>query len=75
MPRPFVRKFLPSLAPAHQHSQVLAGVKSFDVSLDTQTADVTTDDKVTYDTVLEKIKKTGKTVVSGEADGVAMAVA
>jgi copper chaperone len=50
-------------------------VNSYNVSLDTQTADVTTDEKVTYETVLEKIKKTGKTVNSGEADGVAMAVA
>jgi copper chaperone len=50
-------------------------VKSYNVSLDTQTADVTTDEKVTYETVLEKIKKTGKTVNSGEADGVTMAVA
>jgi copper chaperone len=36
-------------------------VKSYNVSLDTQTADVTTDEKVAYETVLEKIKKTGKT--------------
>ena len=52
-----------------------AGVTSYNVSLETQTADVTTNDKVSYDTVLEKIKKTGKTVVSGEADGVTMAIA
>ncbi|KAJ9602068.1 Cytosolic copper metallochaperone [Cladophialophora chaetospira] len=52
----------------------LDGVKDFSVSLDTQTADVTTEDSVSYETVLEKIKKTGKQVNSGEADGIAMSV-
>jgi copper chaperone len=33
-----------------------------------------TDENVSYDTVLEKIKKTGKAVNSGEADGQTMAV-
>jgi copper chaperone len=47
----------------------LAGVKSFDVSLENQTAEIVTEDSLDYDTVLEKIKKTGKTVNSGEADG------
>jgi copper chaperone len=51
-----------------------AGVKEYTVSLDTQTADITTEDSVSYETVLEKIKKTGKTVNSGEADGVSMSV-
>jgi len=46
------------------------GVKSFDVSLDKQEADIVTEDSVDYNTVLEKIKKTGKKVNSGEADGV-----
>lgn len=46
-----------------------AGVKSFDVSLDTQTAEVIAEPSLSYDTVLEKIKKTGKTVKSGTADG------
>jgi copper chaperone len=50
-------------------------VKSYNVSLETQTAEVTTDEKLEYEIVLEKIKKTGKTVNSGEADGVVMAVA
>jgi len=50
------------------------GVKEYNVSLDTQTADITTTDSVSYETVLEKIKKPGKTVNSGEADGVTMAV-
>jgi len=52
----------------------LDGVKEYNVSLDTQTADITAAESVAYETVLEKIKKTGKTVNSGEADGVAMAV-
>ncbi|SLM40406.1 iron copper transporter [Lasallia pustulata] len=52
----------------------LDGVKSYDVSLDKQTADVVTEESVGYDTVLEKIKKTGKTVISGTADGETMGV-
>ncbi|CAI7582689.1 unnamed protein product [Penicillium glandicola] len=47
----------------------LEGVKTFDVSLETQTVNVTTEPTISYDAVLEKIKKTGKTVNSGEADG------
>jgi len=45
------------------------GVESFNVSLETQTAEITAADSLDYETVLEKIKKTGKTVKSGEADG------
>ncbi|KAF2166797.1 hypothetical protein M409DRAFT_36669 [Zasmidium cellare ATCC 36951] len=52
----------------------LDGVKNYDVSLDTQTAEVTTEDSVSYATVLEKIQKTGKKVNSGEADGVPQSV-
>ncbi|KAI5202277.1 hypothetical protein E4T39_04714 [Aureobasidium subglaciale] len=52
----------------------LDGVKSFDVSLDSQTATVVTEPTLDYTTVLEKIKKTGKKVNSGEADGQAQAV-
>jgi len=52
----------------------LDGVKSYDVSLDTQEANVTTEDNIDYNTVLEKIKKTGKKVNSGEADGVSQPV-
>ncbi|KAJ4378278.1 Cytosolic copper metallochaperone [Didymella sp. IMI 355093] len=47
----------------------LDGVKSYNVSLETQSADIVTEDSLSYETVLEKIKKTGKTVKSGEADG------
>ena len=50
------------------------GVQSYDVSLPNQTAVVKTDGSVGYEAVLEKIKKTGKKVNSGEADGEAMAV-
>ncbi|KAI9790949.1 MAG: Cytosolic copper metallochaperone [Candelina submexicana] len=47
----------------------LDGVKSYDVKLDSQTADVVTGEALDYDTVLKTIKKTGKAVNSGEADG------
>ena len=49
-------------------------MKSYNVSLEDQTADVTTEERVGYETVLEKIKKTGKKVNGGESDGVVMAV-
>ncbi|KAH7125398.1 hypothetical protein B0J11DRAFT_305447 [Dendryphion nanum] len=48
----------------------LDGVKSYNVSLDTQSAEIITEESLDYATVLEKIKKTGKTVKTGEADGV-----
>lgn len=57
-----------------QLTQPFPGVKSFDVNLESQTANVTTEPSVSYDTVLAAIKKTGKTVNSGEADGQAMAI-
>lgn len=44
------------------------GIK-YDVSLEKQTVEVTTED-VSYETVLEKIKKTGKSVTAGKKDGV-----
>ncbi|OAL48688.1 HMA-domain-containing protein [Pyrenochaeta sp. DS3sAY3a] len=47
----------------------LDGVESYNVSLETQTAEIEASDDLAYETVLEKIKKTGKTVKSGEADG------
>ncbi|KAF2086158.1 hypothetical protein K490DRAFT_67078 [Saccharata proteae CBS 121410] len=52
----------------------LDGVKSHTVSLDSQTAEVVAADSLEYDTVLNTIKKTGKKVNSGEADGQTMAV-
>ena len=50
------------------------GVKAYEVSLENQTADITAEESLPYETVLEKIKKTGKEVQSGEADGVVMAI-
>lgn len=44
------------------------GLSSYQVDLSQQTADVYTD-SVPYETVLEKIKKTGKTIVSAQKDG------
>ncbi|KAJ5112982.1 Metal homeostasis factor ATX1 [Penicillium angulare] len=52
----------------------LEGVKSYDVNLESQTATISTEPTVSYDTVLAVIKKTGKTVNSGEADGQTMSV-
>lgn len=53
---------------------LILGVKSYDVSLDSQTATIVTEPSVSYDTVLATIKKTGKTVNSGEADGLVQSV-
>jgi hypothetical protein len=59
----------------YKRSYFCTGVKSFDVSLDKQTAEVVTvDDSLEYDTVLSTIKKTGKKVKSGEADGKEMPI-
>lgn len=49
------------------------GLSSYTVSLDTQSADVYTDD-VSFEAVLEKIRKTGKEVRGAERDGVGMGV-
>lgn len=58
----------------HYSNALYTGVKSYDVSLDTQTALITTEESLDYETVLEKIKKTGKKVNSGEADGKEMSI-
>ncbi|KAI9658544.1 MAG: Cytosolic copper metallochaperone [Trizodia sp. TS-e1964] len=50
----------------------LDGVKAYDVSLETQTATVTAAETLDFGTVLKTIKKTGKAVNKGEADGVEM---
>ncbi|KAL8867684.1 MAG: hypothetical protein Q9174_005501 [Haloplaca sp. 1 TL-2023] len=42
---------------------------NYTVSLESQTADVYAQEGVEYETVLEKIKKTGKTVNKGVKDG------
>ena len=47
----------------------MPGVKSYNVSLENQTAEILAEDSLSYETVLQTIKKTGKTVKSGEADG------
>jgi len=52
---------------------VYAGLSTYKVDLDSQSADVYTE-SVPFETVLEKIKKTGKTVKGAEADGEAMTV-
>jgi len=78
LPPPFSPSLSLLLSPQPALTNTLSftiGVKSYNVSLETQTADVTTNEEVAYETVLEKIKKTGKTVNSGEADGIVMAVA
>ncbi|KAK4133170.1 heavy-metal-associated domain-containing protein [Trichocladium antarcticum] len=52
----------------------LEGVKSYEVSLDAQTARVVAEEALPYEKVLRTIAKTGKKVNSGEADGVAQSV-
>ncbi|KAL2160197.1 hypothetical protein VTH06DRAFT_1853 [Thermothelomyces fergusii] len=52
----------------------LEGVKSFEVSLESQTATVIADESLPYEKVLRTIAKTGKKVNSGEADGVPQSV-
>ncbi|RYP67462.1 hypothetical protein DL769_005750 [Monosporascus sp. CRB-8-3] len=52
----------------------LEGVKSYDVSLEKQEALVVAEPSLEYETVLRTIKKTGKKVNSGEADGEAKSI-
>lgn len=52
----------------------LQGVKSYEVSLESQTATVIADESLLYEQVLKTIAKTGKKVNTGEADGVAQSV-
>ncbi|CAK7215895.1 Cytosolic copper metallochaperone [Sporothrix curviconia] len=47
----------------------LEGVKSHEVSLESQSATVVAEPTLSYETVLRTISKTGKKVNSGEADG------
>lgn len=51
-----------------------AGVKSYNVDLKAQTAQVEAEESLSYEKVLETIKKTGKKVNSAEADGEAKSV-
>ena len=50
------------------------GVKSYEVSLETQSATVVAENSLGYETVLQTIKKTGKKVNQGFADGVEKSV-
>ncbi|KAH8677888.1 hypothetical protein BX600DRAFT_506886 [Xylariales sp. PMI_506] len=52
----------------------LDGVESYEVSLEKQEAVVVAKDELEYTTVLKTIKKTGKKVNSGEADGEARSI-
>ncbi|KAI4141247.1 MAG: hypothetical protein L6R39_005446 [Caloplaca ligustica] len=47
----------------------MQGINRYEVSLESQTADVYAEEGLAYETVLEKIKKTGKTVTRGVKDG------
>ncbi|KAM0330726.1 hypothetical protein ACHAQA_003678 [Verticillium albo-atrum] len=47
----------------------LDGVKSYEVSLENQTASVVAEPELSYEKVLATIAKTGKKVNSGSADG------
>jgi copper chaperone CopZ len=53
---------------------LLLGVTSYEVNLESQSATVNTEPSLSYEKVLETIKKTGKTVKAGEADGISMSV-
>ncbi len=50
------------------------GIKSYEVSLDDQSATVVAEPGLSYEKVLQTIAKTGKKVNSGEADGVQQSV-
>ncbi|KAI4128475.1 MAG: hypothetical protein LQ338_002705 [Usnochroma carphineum] len=52
----------------------MEGVDRYEVSLEGQTADVFAEEGLAYETVLEKIKKTGKVVTRGVRDGSEAAV-
>ena len=76
MPCEFKSKLLPTTATLNKQWSnfiYLTGLKSYEVSLEEQTVKVITE-SVDYEIVLEKIKKTGKKVKSGEADGKEMSV-
>jgi copper chaperone len=60
---------LPSRSQRAYWHTIITGVRSYDVSLDTQSATVVADPSLPYETVLRTIKKTGKKVNSAEADG------
>ena len=51
---------------ANSGEWLYSGVQHIDISLEDQTVKVTTRDDVSYDTVHEKIKRTGKEILSEE---------
>ncbi len=51
-----------------------AGVKSYEVSRDSQSATVVAEPSLSYETVLKTIAKTGKKVTSGKADGIEQSI-
>lgn len=55
----------------HDNTNVILhiGVKSYEVSLESQTATVVAEPTLSYEKVLQTITKTGKKVNEGEADG------
>lgn len=61
---------LAQLTSANHHT----GVKSYEVSLENQTATVVAGPDLPFETVLQKIAKTGKKVNSGEVDGVSHSI-
>jgi hypothetical protein len=67
MVRETCKHFAPHAKAARANFHI--GVESYNVSLETQTAEIVAAESLDYETVLEKIKKTGKKVKSGEADG------
>ena len=63
------RRKKPRRSKEHALTIYLVGVKSHEVSLEKQEALVIAEPGLDYETVLRTIKKTGKTVKTGEADG------
>ncbi|PSS18357.1 hypothetical protein M430DRAFT_34931 [Amorphotheca resinae ATCC 22711] len=52
----------------------LNGLRSYEVSLTEQRATIVADPSLEYTTVLRAIQKSGKKIISGEADGVSMSI-
>ncbi|EPE37058.1 HMA, heavy metal-associated [Glarea lozoyensis ATCC 20868] len=62
-------EFAPTLRPFARDANMIIGVKSYEVSLETQTAKIVAEESLSYEKVLQTIQKTGKKVTGGEADG------
>ena len=83
LPRTSRESFIPRssptwLVPSKKLINMYLGLQSYDVSLEKQSAHIVTDpanpNAPDYAAVLEKIKKTGKTVNSGSSDGATQTV-